>query len=191
MDQIIKHLKSENIGKGWNLLLSEFPNLFEYEDIESCSFLMIAETPYDLVKNEENKERKIENKDVNLVNRYGDYRFVNYTHCDIHPWLMMGLVASSIPFSNHNYANRNIIFFSQAKQSIGIYLTSYKDRMDISQILYHPQLPLVTTEGMRINNTLDLPFGENVVVAIMSYMGYNQEDSIIFSEAAVKRYETR
>jgi DNA-directed RNA polymerase II subunit RPB2 len=82
---------------------------------------------------------------------------------------------------------KNIIFFSQAKQSIGIYLTSYKDRMDISQILYHPQVPLVTTEGMRINNTLDLPFGENVVIAIMSYMGYNQEDSIIFNKASVDR----
>ena len=71
------------------------------------NFLMIAETPYDLVKNDENSNRKVEYKDSDKVNRYGDYRFVNYTHCDIHPWLMMGVVASSIPFSNHNYANRN------------------------------------------------------------------------------------
>ena len=148
---------------------------------------MIAETPYDLVKNDENSNRKVEYKDSDKVNRYGDYRFVNYTHCDIHPWLMMGVVASSIPFSNHNYANRNIIFFSQAKQAIGVYLTSYKDRMDISQILYHPQVPIVTTEGMYINRTVDLPFGENCVVAIMSYQGYNQEDSVVINEAAIKR----
>ena len=187
IDEISLQMKAKDKSKSWNIILDKFPNLFEYEDVESSNYLMIAETPYDLVENEENSNRKVENKDVNLVNRYGDYRFVNYTHCDIHPWLMMGLVASSIPFSNHNYANRNIIFFSQAKQSIGIYLTSYKDRMDISQILYHTQVPLVVTEGMHINNTVDLPFGENVVVAIMSYMGYNQEDSIIFNEAAVKR----
>ena len=187
IDEIRLQMKAKDKSKSWNIILDKFPDLFEYEDVESSNFLMIAETPYDLVKNGENLNRKVENKDVNLVNRYGDYRFVNYTHCDIHPWLMMGLVASSIPFSNHNYANRNIIFFSQAKQSIGIYLTSYKDRMDISQILYHTQVPLVVTEGMHINNTVDLPFGENVVVAIMSYMGYNQEDSIIFNEAAVKR----
>ena len=179
--------KSKEKSKSWNFLLEKFPSLFEYEDIESSNFLMIAETPYDLVKNDENSNRKVEYKDSDKVNRYGDYRFVNYTHCDIHPWLMMGVVASSIPFSNHNYANRNIIFFSQAKQAIGVYLTSYKDRMDISQILYHPQVPIVKTEGMHINNTMDLPFGENVVVAIMSYMGYNQEDSIIFNEAAVNR----
>lgn len=187
LKQIELDLKSKENSDAWNKLMDKFPRLFEYEDIESSNFLMIAETPYDLVKNQENSDRKVEYKDSDLINRYGDYRFVNYTHCDIHPWLMMGLVASSIPFSNHNYANRNIIFFSQAKQSIGVYLTSYKDRMDISQILYHPQVPLVKTEGMHINHTVDLPFGENVVVAIMSYMGYNQEDSIIFNEAAVKR----
>lgn len=188
---VIKQLdiekKSNEKFKSWNVLLEKFPTLFEYEDIESSNFLMIAETPYDLANNQENMDRKVEHKDSSMINRYGDYRFVNYTHCDMHPWLMLGIVASSIPFSNHNYANRNIIFFSQAKQSIGIYLTSYKDRMDISQILYYPQEPLVTTDGMRINGTMDLPFGENVVVAIMSYMGYNQEDSLVFNESSIKR----
>ena len=180
---------SDTIKKGnsWNILMDKFPNLLEYEDIESSSYLMIAQTPYDLESSEENKNRDLKHKNINEVNRYGDYRYVNYTHCDIHPWLMLGYVVCSIPFSNHNFGLKNIIFFSQAKQSIGVYLTSYKDRMDISQILYHPQVPLVTTEGMRINNSMDLPFGENVVIAIMSYMGYNQEDSIIFNKASVDR----
>jgi len=174
-------------GNSWNILMDRFPNLLEYEDIETSGYLMIAQTPYDLESNETNKNRDLKHKDINDVNRYGDYRYVNYTHCDIHPWLMLGYVVCSIPFSNHNFGLKNIIFFSQAKQSIGIYLTSYKDRMDISQVLYHPQVPLVTTEGMRINNSMDLPFGENVVIAIMSYMGYNQEDSIIFNKASVDR----
>ena len=178
---------STNKGNSWNILMDRFPNLLEYEDIETSGYLMIAQTPYDLESNETNKNRDLKHKDINDVNRYGDYRYVNYTHCDIHPWLMLGYVVCSIPFSNHNFGLKNIIFFSQAKQSIGIYLTSYKDRMDISQVLYHPQVPLVTTEGMRINNSMDLPFGENVVIAIMSYMGYNQEDSIIFNKASVDR----
>ena len=193
LDEINKQIdttkESAEVKKGnsWNILMDKFPELLEYEDIESSNYLMIAQTPYDLVANEENKNRDLKHKDVNDVNRYGDYRYVNYTHCDIHPWLMLGYVVCSIPFSNHNFGLKNIIFFSQAKQSIGVYLTSYKDRMDISQILYHPQVPLVTTEGMRINNSMDLPFGENVVIAIMSYMGYNQEDSIIFNKASVDR----
>ena len=193
LDEINKQIdttkESAEVKKGnsWNILMDKFPKLLEYEDIESSNYLMIAQTPYDLVVNEENKNRDLKHKDINDVNRYGDYRYVNYTHCDIHPWLMLGYVVCSIPFSNHNFGLKNIIFFSQAKQSIGVYLTSYKDRMDISQILYHPQVPLVTTEGMRINNSMDLPFGENVVIAIMSYMGYNQEDSIIFNKASVDR----
>ena len=93
----------------------------------------------------------------------------------------------SIANSNHNYANRNIIHFSQAKQAIGIYLSSYKDRMDISQILYNPQIPLVTTQAMKYNGFLDLPYGENAIVAICSYNGYNQEDSIIFNQSAIER----
>ena len=84
---------------------------------------------------------------------------------------MMGTVVSNVPFSNHNYANRNIIHFSQAKQSIGVYLTSYKDRMDISQVLYHPQIPLVTTQAMKYNGCMDLPYGENAIVAVASYNG--------------------
>jgi DNA-directed RNA polymerase II subunit RPB2 len=43
--------------------------------------------------------------------------------------------------------------------------------MDISQVLYHPQLPIVSTEGMKYNNMLNLPAGENAIVAIMSYTG--------------------
>ena len=187
LKQVNNELKSKEKDKSWNILLEKFPDLFEYEDIESSNYLMIAETPYDLIVNKEKSDRKVEHKDADLINRYGDYRFVNYTHCDLHPWLMLGVVTSTIPFSNHNYATRNIIYFSQAKQSIGVYLTSYKDRMDISQILFHPQVPMVTTEGMHINHTIDLPFGENTIVAIMSYMGYNQEDSVVINQAAVKR----
>jgi len=43
--------------------------------------------------------------------------------------------------------------------------------MDISQVLYHPQIPLVTTQAMKYNNCMDLPFGENAIIAICSYTG--------------------
>lgn len=190
-DEIIKDINQLYKSKetnAWNKLLSKYPNLIEYEDIETMDFLMVGESPDDIVNNKEKQSKVIKDSESDLViNRYGENRYVKYTHCDIHPWLMLGMVASSIPFTNHNYANRNIIFFSQAKQSIGIYVTNYKDRMDISQILYHPQAPLVTTEGMYINDTMRLPFGENVIVAIMSYMGYNQEDSLILNKSSVDR----
>ena len=97
------------------------------------------------------------------------------------------MVAGNIPFSNYNQAVKNIVNFSQAKQAKGIYSTNYKDRMDISYILWNTQRPMVTTQAMKYNNTFDLPSGENAIVAIMSFTGYNQEDSLIFNQSAIDR----
>ena len=174
-------------SKSWEKIMNKYNNLIEYEDIESLNYLLVAESEPRLAESIAASKRKVEYTDSTKINRYGDYRFLNYTHCDFHSWVMLGAIVANIPFSNHNYANRNIIHFSQAKQSIGIYMSSYKDRMDISQVLYHPQIPLVTTQAMKYNNCLDLPYGENAVVAVCSYNGYNQEDSIIFNQSAIDR----
>jgi DNA-directed RNA polymerase II subunit RPB2 len=118
---------------------------------------MCADRYYRLNEVEENRHRKVEFSESSKINRYGDYRWIKYTHCDFHSWTQLGLIAGNIPFSNHNHSGRNIIHFSQAKQAISIYLTSYKDRMDISQILFYPQVPIVTTKTMEYNHCLDLP----------------------------------
>ena len=173
--------------KSWKKIMSKYPNLIEYEDIESLNYLLVAENKNKLDESIEASQRKVEYTDTTKINRYGDYRFMKYTHCDFHSWVMLGTVVANIPFSNHNYATRNIIHFSQAKQSIGVYLSSYKDRMDISQVLYHPQLPVVTTQGMKYNGCMDLPYGENAIVAVASYNGFNQEDSIIFNQSSIDR----
>ena len=180
-------LKNNDLTKSWKKIINKYPSLVEYEDIESLNHLLVAESQQRLYDSIEASKRKVEYTDTTKINRYGDYRYLKYTHADFHAWVMLGSVVANIPFSNHNYANRNIIHFSQAKQSIGIYLSSYKDRMDISQILYHPQLPIVTTQAMKYNGCADLPFGENAIVAVCSYTGYNQEDSIIFNQSAIDR----
>jgi len=187
MEDVDNELASKDYAKGWKRILSKHTNLIEYEDIESSNYIMCADRYYRLNDTEENRNRAIENKDLSKINRYGEYRWVKYTHCDFHSWTQLGIIAGNIPFSNHNHSGRNIIHFSQAKQAIGVYLTSYKDRMDISQILYYPQLPIVTTKTMEYNNSLDLPYGENAIVAVMSYNGYNQEDSIVFNQSAIDR----
>jgi len=189
--EVIKDIDSElnlkNKTKSWKTIINKYNNLIEYEDIESLNYLMVAYTFTKLTESLEAKTKVIDYTNTTKINRYGDYRWIDYSHCDFHSWVMLGSVAANIPFSDHNYANRNILLFSQAKQSIGIYLSSYKDRMDISQVLYHPQRPLVSTEAMKYNGCLDLPFGENAVVAICSYTGYNQEDSIIFNQSSIDR----
>ena len=172
---IIKEIKTEvlkqDINKSWVRLLSKFKDIIEYEDIESCNHLLIAENCKKLNDTIENKETVVKYEESTKINRYGDYKWVKYTHCEFHGWVLFGTTAANIAFVNHDYATKSIVHFSQAKQSIGIYLTNYKDRMDISQILYHPQLPLAQTAAMQYNNALDMPYGENTIVAIMCYTG--------------------
>lgn len=184
---IDEELKKTDINKSWKRILSLYNDIIEYEDIESCNFLMVADKVINLEEAKNNKKSKIDYSGSSTINRYGDYRWVRFTHCEFHGWLMLGTSSATVPFLNHDYATKNIVFFSQVKQSIGIYLSSYKDRMDISQILYHPQIPLVQTKAMEYNNMLDLPYGENVIIAIMSYTGYNQEDSLVFNQSAIDR----
>lgn len=190
-DTIIKDINEEilksDINKGWKRLLSKYPNIIEYEDIESTNYLMIAFKHNKLEETIQNKNSIIEYTESTKINRYGDYRWLRYSHCEFTGWVMLGAAASSIPFANHDYATKSIVYFSQAKQSIGVYLTSYKDRMDISQVLYHPQVPLAQTDAMKYNNFLDLPCGENTIVAIASYTGYNQEDSLVFNQSSIDR----
>jgi DNA-directed RNA polymerase II subunit RPB2 len=167
----INELADTNPTKGWNILINKYPEIISYEDVESTKYIMLAEDFANLHDNNIRINDK-ENNDSNLIiNRHGNNKYVRYTHLEFNRWTMMGEVSCGIPFINHNYGTKNIVNFSQSKQGIGLYLTNYKDRMDISQVLYHPQEPIVSTEGMKYNNMLNLPAGENAIVAIMSYTG--------------------
>ena len=174
-EQVIKFIQEESklsdISKSWKKFMNTFPNMAEYEDIESMVYNMVSDVENKLDESNTLSKKIVVYNEKTKINRYGDYRWVKYTHCDFHPWLILGSTVSNVPFSNHNYGTRNIIHFSQAKQSIGIFLTSYKDRMDISQILYHPHLPICMTRAMKYNGCQDLPYGENAIVGVLSYNG--------------------
>jgi DNA-directed RNA polymerase II subunit RPB2 len=111
-----------------------------------------------------------------------------YTHCEIHPSLILGTVTSCIPFANHNQSPRNTYQTSMGKQAMGVFATNYLSRMDtMGNILTYPQRPITYTRNSLYFHSNDIPSGINAVVAIATYSGYNQEDSVILNRGAVDR----
>lgn len=106
-----------------------------------------------------------------------------YTHCEI-PQAILGLAALTSPFAQHNQLARVVYQTNQVKQTCSWFALNWKFRADKETFLqYHAESPLVRTMA---NNYIN-PCGGNLIVAIMFYGGYNQEDSIIFNASAVRR----
>lgn len=112
----------------------------------------------------------------------------NYTHVEIAPSTILGICASLIPFAEHNQSPRNTYEAAMAKQALGMYAANHRLRVDTrSHILFYPQQPLVKTQGMDIINFDKRPAGQNVVIALLSYEGYNMEDAIVFNKHSIER----
>ena len=74
------------------------------------------------------------------------------------------------------------------KQAVGVYASNFEQRFDtLSHILLYPQKPLVHTKVSNVLQTMTLPSGQNAIVAIATYSGYNQEDSIIMNKSSIDR----
>ena len=145
-----------------NLKIDE--SVIEYIDPEEQLYSMIATKP-----------------------KYMD-RTYSYTHCEIHPSTIFGVLASCIPFPEHNQSPRNTYQCAMGKQAIGIYVSNFNKRFDkTAYVLNYTMRPLVETRIMNMLQLNKLPSGNQVIVAIMTHSGFNQEDSILFNEGSIKR----
>ena len=171
---LINNLILENLKNGkynWDDLLTSSKldeAVIEYIDPEEQSWSMISTKPKDLINPDNSLKR--------------------FTHCEIHPSTIFGVLASCIPFPEHNQSPRNTYQCAQGKQAMAVYATNYENRMDkTAYILNYPMRPLVETRIMDLINLNKIPSGSQLIVAIMTHTGYNQEDSLIVNKGSIDR----
>jgi DNA-directed RNA polymerase subunit B len=112
----------------------------------------------------------------------------DHTHLEIATYTILGICSSTIPYAEHNQSPRNSYQAAMAKQALGIYSTNFQQRVDSrSHILHYPQAPLAETALMDTIGYKLRPSGQNYVVAVLSFEGYNMEDALVFNKASIER----
>ncbi|MBI2578905.1 MAG: DNA-directed RNA polymerase subunit B [Candidatus Aenigmarchaeota archaeon] len=156
-----KHLeKLVNGEMAWGELLKE--GIVEYLDAQEEDSMLVALTADNLSK--------------------------DHTHLEVHPGVILGLSASLVPFPTRNRGDRVNFGAKMSGQALGIYTTNFSIRTETkADVLVYTQMPLVNTVVGKEIGLEEHPQGQNIVLAIMSYKGYNMEDGLVFNKASLDR----
>ena len=124
-----------------------------------------------------------------IANNPGDVQINKYyTHMEIDPSLILGVMGNLVIYPEHNPLPRNAFSCGQSKQAVSVYHSNYQMRFDkMGVILNYGQTPLIKSKYLEYINNEEQPYGINTIVAIMSFTGYNVEDAILINEGSLAR----
>ena len=153
-----------------------YPNISDINLLEPNTSSLV-----DYLDTNEEENTLIAMTEANVVNN-------KYTHIEIDPSLILGVMGNQIIYPENNPLPRNVFSCGQSKQAVSLYHSNYQMRIDkMGVVLNCGQIPLIKSKYMNYINKEEHPYGVNAIVAIMSYTGYNVEDAILINEASVKR----
>lgn len=140
--------------------------------------------------NEENNTLiAVTESDLELARKQGlSNQRMRYTHLEIDPFTILGVVGGVIPYPHHNQAPRNTYTVAMSKQAMGAIGINQYERMDgLIYSLVYPQKPMVKSRTLDLVGFDEIPAGQNSVIAVMSYSGYDIEDAVILNKASIDR----
>ncbi|HZC49868.1 MAG TPA: DNA-directed RNA polymerase subunit B, partial [Nitrososphaeraceae archaeon] len=110
------------------------------------------------------------------------------THVEIYPPSILGIGASVIPYPEHNQSPRNTYESAMAKQSLGFSTPLMNASTYVRQhFMLYPQIPVVSTKAISLLGLDERPTGQNCIVAVLPFEGYNIEDAVVFNKSSVER----
>ena len=156
--ELEEKLKSREINFNWLLR----NGIIEYLDAEEEENILVAMTEKDITEKS--------------------------THLEVDISAIFGFTINTSPYPEHNSLARHAMLANFTKQAQGLYATNFNQRFDSrSYVLFYPQKPIVTTAAYETVKITNHPSGQNFVVALSTYYGYNMADAIVLNRAAVDR----
>ncbi|MCX8202541.1 MAG: DNA-directed RNA polymerase subunit B [Candidatus Micrarchaeota archaeon] len=111
-----------------------------------------------------------------------------HTHLELDSVGILSFVTSQLPMQEYNSSPRTTMACSMTKQALGLYASNYALRYDTkAYVMFYPQMPIIYTRPQKILGTEKRIGGNNLVVAVMSYRGFNMEDGVVVNKSAVDR----